>query len=61
MKGQGRGGARENAGRPPIKPGEKSIPVTIRMTEGQREVFDRLGGAEWVRRLINQHIPRGER
>jgi hypothetical protein len=48
------GGAREGGGRPPIKDGEQSIPVMIRMTESQKEKLKRLGGPPWVRDRIDK-------
>jgi hypothetical protein len=54
-----RGGARENAGRPPLVEGEQTVPVTIRMTTSQRQRLEELGGADWVRRQIDKHKLRG--
>lgn len=41
-------------GRPPIKTGERSIAVSLRMTREQREKLAALGGAAWVRVKINE-------
>jgi len=49
-----RGGAREGAGRPEgsIKPDKKES-ITIRLTLGQRVKLKALGGAKWIRKMIN--------
>ena len=49
-----RGGPGKGQGRKPIKAGEKTITVSLRMTATQREKLERLGGAEWVRRKIER-------
>lgn len=41
-------------GRPPLQHGEETVPVTLRMTEGQRDKLARLGGPKWVRAKIDQ-------
>lgn len=41
-------------GRPPREDGEKTVPVAVRMTEGQRDKLQLLGGAPWVRKKIDQ-------
>lgn len=48
------GGARPGAGRKPIAEGETSVIVPIRMTPAQKEKFQRLGGATWVRERIDR-------
>lgn len=48
------GGIREGGGRPPLKPGEKSVPLMIRLTESQKEKLQKLGGAPWVRDRIDK-------
>lgn len=49
------GGARIGAGRPPIKPGEETATITIRVTVSQREKFQAIGGSErfraWLERV----------
>lgn len=50
----GRGGAGRGQGRKPLKPGVATVPVTIKMTEDQREKLARLGGASWVRERIDR-------
>jgi hypothetical protein len=47
------GGARDGAGRKPINDSEETVVMGIRMTIGQREKLDRLGGSSWVRRQID--------
>lgn len=41
-------------GRPPVKAGEETVTVSLRMTPTQREKLDRLGGAKWVRDRIDR-------
>ncbi len=41
-------------GRPPREDGEKTVPVAVRMTEGQRDKLQILGGAPWVRERIEK-------
>jgi hypothetical protein len=41
-------------GRPPAAPGDaKDERIELRLTRAQREKFDRLGGAQWVRDRID--------
>jgi len=54
MNQQQRGGAREGSGRKPLSEGEATVPVVTRMTEAQRDKLKRLGGAQWVRKKIDQ-------
>lgn len=49
-----RGGAGRGQGRKPIKPGEPTVTVNVRMTDGQRDKLTRLGGAPWVRARIDK-------
>ena len=42
-----------NQGRKPLKSGEKTVIVSMRMTSAQREKLGRLGGAKWVRNWID--------
>ena len=54
------GGARRNAGRPSLHGLLVAVPVTIRMTEQQRDKLKRLGRAQWVRdRIDKAHEPKG--
>lgn len=50
-----KGGKRPGAGRPPAQP---TKPAMIRLTEPQRVKYLELGGARWVKRLINEAIDR---
>lgn len=50
------GGARPGSGRPPLKEGQSTKPVTVRLTEDQQKEFDRLGGAEWLRRYLDRSL-----
>lgn len=49
-----RGGPNRGQGRPPVKAGEETITISLRMTPAQREKLDRLGGAGWVRDRIDR-------
>jgi len=48
-----RGGAGRGQGRKPVKQGEETVTVSLRMTPDQRIKLSRLGGAKWVRNQIN--------
>ena len=48
-----RGGAGRGQGRKPIKAGEETVTVSLRMTAAQREKLAHIGGAEWVRGNID--------
>lgn len=41
-------------GRPALSEGDPTVPVTIRMTEPQRDKLKRLGGPVWVRDRIDK-------
>ena len=43
-----------NQGRKPIKEGQATVSMTIRLTAGQREKLATLGGAQWVRDKIDK-------
>lgn len=49
-----RGGPGRGQGRPPVKAGEETQTVSLRMTQAQREKLERLGGAKWVRERIDR-------
>jgi hypothetical protein len=49
MRRAGRG-----QGRKPVKQGEETVTVSLRMTASQRDKLTRLGGAEWVRQRIDK-------
>lgn len=49
-----RGGPNRGQGRKPIKTGEETITVSLRMTRAQRERMRSLGGAAWVRKKIDE-------
>lgn len=50
------GGIRPGAGRPPIKEGQTTRPVAIRLTEDQQAEYERLGGADWLRRYLDRSL-----
>ena len=49
-----RGGPNRGQGRPPVKAGEETVTVSLRVTPAQREKLARLGGAGWVRDRIDR-------
>ena len=49
-----RGGAGRGQGRKPVKQGEETVTLSLRVTVAQREKLARLGGAEWVRDRIDK-------
>lgn len=49
-----RGGSGRGQGRKPVKQGEDTVTVSLRMTPEQRAKLARLGGAEWVRTKIDK-------
>ena len=51
-----RGGPGRGQGRPPVRAGEETVTVSLRMTPTQREKLERLGGAKWVREQIERAI-----
>ena len=48
------GGAGRGQGRKPVAEGQPTVTVSLRMTEGQRDKLQRLGGAKWVRQRIDK-------
>ena len=49
-----RGGPGRGQGRKPVKQGEETVTISLRVTVAQREKLARLGGAEWVRGKIDR-------
>lgn len=50
----GRGGSGRGQGRKPLDPlGGESKMVTLRMTQEQARRLRELGGADWVRRMVD--------
>ena len=49
-----RGGPGRGQGRKPLKEGQDTVTVSLRMTEAQRDKLALLGGAEWVRQRIDK-------
>jgi hypothetical protein len=49
-----RGGPGRGQGRKPVKTGEETVTVSLRMTAAQREKLAMLGGASWVRKMIER-------
>jgi len=54
MQGANRGGPGRGQGRKPVKQGEETVTLSLRVTVAQREKLARLGGAEWVRCKIDR-------
>jgi hypothetical protein len=48
-----RGGPGLGQGRKPLKHGEETVTLSLRVTAAQREKLHRLGGARWVRDRID--------
>jgi hypothetical protein len=51
-----RGGAGRGQGRKPIKQGEDTVTVSLRMAIGQRAKLKRLGGGAWFRSQIDAAV-----
>jgi hypothetical protein len=49
-----RGGPGRGQGRKPIKEGQETVTVSIRLTAPQRAKLERLGGAAWLRDRIDK-------
>jgi len=47
-------------GRPAIKEGQETVPITVRVTRPQSEKLQRLGGAKWIRARIDAAKEPGE-
>jgi hypothetical protein len=54
---QQRGGANRGQGRKPLKPGETTTTISMRLTEEQKRKFYTLGGPKWVRSIIDSSQP----
>jgi len=54
MNEKKRGGTGRGQGRKPIKEGQDTVTVSLRMTAAQRYELARLGGAECVRQRIDK-------
>ena len=49
-----RGGPGRGQGRKPIKEGQDTVTVSLRLTTAQRAKLEALGGAAWVRERIDK-------
>lgn len=56
-KPTGRGGPGRGQGRKPIDKGDHTVTVSIRLTTAQRAKLHELGGAAWVRRMLDESGP----
>jgi hypothetical protein len=54
MTKDSRGGPGRGQGRKPIKKGQDTVTVSLRLTVGQRDKLALLGGAAWVRQRIDR-------
>ena len=50
----GRGGAGRGQGRKPKPDKVETVPIAVRVTPEQREKFQQLGGAQWMRMKIDE-------
>jgi hypothetical protein len=48
-----RGGPNRGQGRRPLVAGQDTVRINLTMTARQRDKLIRLGGSEWVRRMID--------
>jgi hypothetical protein len=55
---QRHGGPGRGQGRKPLKDGEPTVVVSVRMTAAQRDILHLLGGSEWVRGEIDSIPPK---
>ena len=49
-----RGGPGRGQGRKPLKEGQETVTLSIRLTVAQREKLERIGGAAWLRDRIDK-------
>lgn len=49
-----RGGAGRGQGRKPLKEGQETVTLSVRLTVAQRAKLERLGGAAWLRDRIDK-------
>lgn len=49
-----RGGPGRGQGRKPLKEGQETVTLSIRLTVAQRAKLERLGGAAWLRTRIDK-------
>jgi hypothetical protein len=49
-----RGGPGRGQGRKPLKEGQETVTLSVRLTAAQREKLKRLGGAAWLRDRIDK-------
>ncbi len=53
-----RGGPGRGQGRKPVKRGDETVTLSLRVTITQREKLSQLGGAAWVRHKIDRAMRR---
>jgi hypothetical protein len=49
-----RGGPNRGQGRKPLKEGETTFVVSVRLAQSQRAKLALLGGAKWIRAMIER-------
>lgn len=49
-----RGGPGRGQGRKPLKEGQETVTLSVRLTVAQRAKLERLGGAAWLRDRIDK-------
>ena len=47
----------KKVGRPPKKPDERLVVVSIRLSPAQAESLKKLGGSRWIREQLNHDNP----
>lgn len=52
-----RGGSGRGQGRKPIKAGQNTVTVSLRLTVAQRAKLEAIGGAAWVRDRLDRAKP----
>lgn len=48
------GGPGRGQGRKPLKEGEETVTVGVKMAKSQRDKLQRLGGSKWIRARIDK-------
>ena len=55
-----RGGPGKGQGRKPLKEGQETVTLSVRLTVAQRAKLERLGGAAWLRDRIDKAKDTGD-
>lgn len=51
---KGRGGARPGSGRKRLRPEERTVQITLKLTEVQKAKLMRLGSSRWMRERVDE-------